>query len=60
MPTDPPIYVTRHKGQWAVVEPDADRASRVFPTKREAIDWTKEHKPERPIKQQDKYRHWED
>jgi hypothetical protein len=60
MPTLPPIYVTRHKGQWAVVEPAAEHASRVFPSKAEAMAWARDHKPGRPIKEQDRYRHWSD
>lgn len=54
------IYVTRHRGRWAVVEPDADRASFVADTKAEALAWARKHKLGRPIKEQDRYRHWSD
>ena len=36
----------RHQGDYAVRNPNSERASAVLPTQRAAIDWAKDHKPE--------------
>lgn len=36
----------REQGDYAVRNPNSERASKVLPTQREAIDWAKEHKPD--------------
>ncbi len=36
----------REQGDFAVRNPNSERASVVVPTQREAIDWAKEHKPD--------------
>ncbi|AYO86648.1 DUF2188 domain-containing protein [Methylobacterium brachiatum] len=36
----------RNQGDFAVRNPNSERASKVLPTQREAIDWAKEYKPD--------------
>jgi hypothetical protein len=36
------VYVTNRPNGWAVVKPNSDRASAVFPTQAEAIDYARD------------------
>jgi hypothetical protein len=36
-------HIKKHKDGWQIIADDADRATRVFPTQKEAIDYAKEN-----------------
>ena len=46
MKKDEVFIERRGQGDYAVRNPNSERASVVMPTQREAIDWAKEHRPD--------------
>ncbi len=40
---DKKYHIKKHKEGWQIIADDADRATRVFPTQKEAIDYAKEN-----------------
>jgi Uncharacterized protein conserved in bacteria (DUF2188) len=59
---NPAVNVVRHPDGWAVRRDNAARASRVFPTQREAIDYGRPiaQREETELRIQDRHGRWRD